>query len=154
MLWKIAPYIELVPMFLLNLFVIFTIILLSCKTGSSRPSFIFMANLALADSSVFVSLLVLSFVTKNWAATSSQFVVCWEQPILFEKRCTLEVGVLSFCLYCSLVSLSLLTVDRFKYIMKNQFLLSLSGTYSSPGLSTITKSCLQRKRFYYFHFVG
>ena len=100
-LWKIAPYIELVPMFLLNLFVIFTIILLSCKTGSSRPSFIFMANLALADSSVFVSLLVLSFVTKNWAATSSQFVVCWEQPILFEKRCTLEVGVLSFCLYCS-----------------------------------------------------
>ena len=58
-LWKIAPYIELVPMFLLNLFVIFTIILLSWKTGSSRPSFIFMANLALADSSVFVSLLVL-----------------------------------------------------------------------------------------------
>ena len=114
-LWILAPYLELVPMFIFNLMVIFTVLYLSYKNQSSRPSFIYMANLALADASVFVCLLVLSLVTKNWAATSSKFIVCWEQPVLFARRCSLEIGILCFCSYCSLISLTLLTVDRLRY---------------------------------------
>ena len=114
-LWILAPYLELVPMFIFNLMVVFTVLYLSYKNLSSRPSFIYMANLALADASVFVCLLVLSLVTKNWAATSSNFIVCWEQPVLFARRCSLEIGILCFCSYCSLISLTLLTVDRLRY---------------------------------------
>ena len=99
-------------MFILNSIVLLTIVLLACKNGRTQTSFLFMANLALADATVFICLLVLSFITSNWAATTSEFVVCWEQPSVFATRCSMEMGVLSFCLYSSLVCLSFLTVDR------------------------------------------
>ena len=107
-------------MFVLNLLVLLTVVGLAVRNRDTKPSLVFLANLATADAAVFVCLLVLSLLTSNWAASQSSTLIRAELEESFYWRCRLEVGVLGFCLYSSLAALTLLAADRSQSSLQTQ----------------------------------